>query len=127
MDIQAVSLDTIRFYDLEVEIGSDASAALEEVLPGAASNDFYRITLTGYGEVDLAELKQRFAAFPNLELRDKTEPPLDLWEHSDEDTLEGVYFNMLHRAMEEEPDKADRIRLAAEISRRLLSGKEVVL
>lgn len=125
--IQAVSLDTLRFYDLEVDIGHEAAAALEAVLPAMASNDFYRLTLTGYGEVDLAALQRKFAAFPNLELRDKTEPPMDIWADADEDTLEGVYFNMLRKAMENDPENAERIQLAAEISRKLLLGKEVTL
>ena len=125
--IQAVSLDTLRFYDLEVDIGDDAAAALAEHLPGAGSNDFYRISLTGCGEVDLEALKQKFSAFPNLELRDKTEPPIDLWADADADTLEGVYFTMLRKAMEKDPDNAQRIQLAAEISHKLLSGREVKL
>ena len=125
--IQAVSLDTLRFYDLEVDIGTDAAAALEAALPGMGSRDFYRISLTGCGEVDIPALKKKFREFPNLELRDKTEPPIDLWADMNEDTLEGVYFGMLHRAMEEDPENAQRIQLAAEISRKLLSGREVTL
>lgn len=126
-EIRAVSLDTLRFHDLEVDIGSDAVLALESVLPGVGSKDFYRVSLTGCGEVDLAALKQKFADFPNLELRDKTEPPIDIWGDTDEDTLEGVYFTMLRSAMEEDPENAHRIQLAAEISRKLLSGREVTL
>lgn len=125
--VQAVSLDTLRFYDLQVDIGSDAAAALDRVLPAAASQDFYRITLTGNGEVDLEALKRQFAVFPNLELRDKTEPPLDIWGDTDRDSLEGLYFHMLHKAMEQDPENAERIRLAAEISRKLLNGREVIL
>ena len=125
--IQAVSLDTLRFYDLEVDIGSDAAAALEAVLPGGGSKDFYRISLTGYGEVDLELLKQQFPAFPNLELRDKTEPPMDIWAAADEDSLEGVYFGMLRSALENNPEHARQIELAAEISRKILAGKEVTL
>lgn len=125
--IQAVSLNTLRFFELEVDIGTDAAAALEAALPGAGCEDFYRVSLTGCGEADLDGLKQVFSAFPNLELRDKTEPPLDLWADAGEDTLEGVYFHMLRKAMESDPENAGRIRLAAEISRRLLEGREVVL
>lgn len=125
--IRAVSLDTLRFYERNVDVGTDAAAALEAVLPGAGSDDFYRISLTGCGEVDVAALQQAFSAFPNLELRDKTEPPLDIWADAGEDTLEGVYFHMLRKAMEADPENAERIRLAAEISRRLLEGREVTL
>ena len=69
--IQAVSLDTLRFQKLEVDIGDNALQALEDALPAAGSNDFYRITLVGTGEVNLPELKQKLDAYPNLELREE--------------------------------------------------------
>ncbi len=125
--LQAVMLDTPRFHELEIDVGSDAVAAVEDTLPGLAGQDFYRILLTGWGSVDMDALKRRFAAFPNLEFRDKTQDPLGLWADAGEDSLEGVYFRMLKNAMEEDPENAERIRLAAEISRQLLSGREVVL
>ena len=125
--LQAVSLQTPRFYDLEAEVRGDAAAAVDAVLPAVPGNDFYRITLTGSGDVDLDVLQKQFAAFPNLQLRDQTEPPLEIWEDTDKDTLEGIYFGMLRDAMEQDPDNAERIRLAAEISRKLLSGREVKL
>lgn len=126
-DIQAVSLDTLRFTQMNVDIGADAAAALEAALPGAGNQDFYRVNLTGCGQVDLGELQKKFSGFPNLELRDKTEPPLDIWADAGEDTLEGVYFHMLRKAMERDPENAQRIQLAAEISRKLLTGREVIL
>ena len=125
--VQAVSLDAIRFFDLEADVGADAVSALEAVLPPQGSRDFYRIVLTGSGNVDLTALYREFPDFPNLELLDRTEPPVDLWANTDADTLEGVYFQMLHRAMEEHPENAHRIQLAAEISRKLLGGREVTL
>jgi len=126
-DIQPVSLDTVHFYELEVDIGQDALEALEMVLPGGGTENFYRIDLSGYGTVDLAMLRKHFASCPNLELRDRTEPPMDLWADAGEDTLEGIYFQMLHKAMNDDPDHADTIHLAAEISRKILAGKEVTL
>ena len=126
-DIQAVSLEGLRFYDLSVDIDDDALTALEMALPASGSKDFYRVSLTGSGEVDLAALRQAFPRIPNLELRDKTEPPLDIWADADEDSLEGIYFTMLRKAMEANPEQAERTRLAAEISRKLLSGREVTL
>ena len=125
--VQAVSLDTIRFYDLEADVGADAVAALESLLPPQGSRDFYRIALTGNADVDLKAVYKEFPDFPNLFLLDKTEPPMDLWENTDADTLEGMYFQLLRRRMEEEPENARQIQLAAEISRKLLSGREVTL
>lgn len=125
--IRPVSLDTIRFFEMESDVEPDAAKNLEQLLPAAGSEDFYRVTLTGCGKVDLAQLKAKFAKFPNLELRDQTEPPLDIWGSADEDSLEGVYFGLLRQAMEAEPENARQIELAAEISRKLLTGREVIL
>ena len=126
-NVQAVSLDTIRFYDLEADAGADAVAALESLLPPQGSRDFYRIALTGNADVDLKSIYKEFPDFPNLFLLDKTEPPIDLWENTDSDTLEGMYFQLLRRNLEEQPENARQILLAAEISRKLLDGREVTL
>ncbi len=125
--VQTKGLNLPGFFDLEAEIDMDAVAAVEAVLPAVPGADFYRVTLTGNGIVDLEELKREFADFPNLELRDRTEPPVEIWPDADKDSLEGIYFGMLRKAMEDSPEDARRIQLAAEISRKLLSGREVKL
>ena len=126
-DIQAVSLDTLRFHKMAVDVSSGALPALEAALPGAGSNDFFRVDLTGCGKVDLQELRRSLESYPNLELRDRTEAPIDVWAEAGEDTLEGVYFHMLRKRMEERPEEEAHIQQAAEISRRLLLGREVTL
>lgn len=122
-------LDTPRFYDWELEAGEDAAATLASHLPGAGSRDFYRITLTGESEsIDQAALLTQFSGFPNLQLRDRTVPPMDLWASIGSDTLEGTYFGMLQQAMEGADEETCRkIALAARISRQLLDGREVKL
>ena len=125
--VQTKSLHLPRFFDLTAEVNGDAVEAVESVLPAAPGDDFYRITLTGSGNVDLEELQKEFSDFPNLELRDRTEPPVEVWADADKDSLEGIYFGMLRKAMENSPENARRIQLAAEISRKLLSGREVKL
>ena len=127
VQIRPVSLDTVRFHELDVNVGDDPSAALEGALPAVGNEDFYRIRLVGDGPVDPAAIRMEFADFPNLELLDRTDPPLDLWGSADEDSLEGIYFGMLKKAMESQPENAEKIRLAAEISRKLLAGREVIL
>ena len=113
-----IPLDTPRFYDLEVP----AEAGLDSVLPPVGNEDFYRITLTGPSEiVDLAALQADYAHFPNLVLRDHTTPPLDIWGSENEDTLEGMYFQML------KAQGTELATLSAKISRTLLNGQEVVL
>jgi hypothetical protein len=126
-EIEAVSLNSLRFHELEVDIGEDAALALEDALPAAGSEDFYRITLVGVGDVDLTRLTRGLPAFPHLQLRDRTEAYVDIWVDADEDTLEGIYFGMLRSAMEADPENAKHIHMAAEISRKLLKGKEVIL
>ena len=97
---------------------------LEDLLPGQGSRDFYRVILTGSREVDLTMLEQ----FPNLELRDHREAPIDIWESADADTLEGTYFRILREAMDvASEENKEQYRLAAEISRKILLGREVTL
>ena len=125
--VQTKSLNLPRFFDLTAEVNGDAAEAVESVLPAAPGDDFYRITLTGNGNVDLEELQKEFSDFPNLELRDRTEPPVEVWADADKDSLEGIYFGMLRKAMEDSPENARQIQLAAEISRKLLCGREIKL
>ena len=128
-DAEFLPLKGPRFYELEAEAKGDAASALRAVLPAVGSEDHYRVTLTGEAEPFSADaLREGFPHFPNLQLRDRTMPPLELWDDVGEDTLEGVYFGLLREALEE-ADEADRerIRLAARISRQLLLGQEVKL
>ena len=123
-----VSLNAPGIFDLEVDTQEDAAASLDALLPPVQSNDFYRVTLTGSGEGSAEELKERFAHLPNLELRDQRTEKVDIWAAAGEDTLEGVYFRMLQQMLETADEKtAAQIRLAAEISRKLLDGREVTL
>ena len=115
-----VPLNTPRFYDLQTDIVS-----WEKLLPPAGSDDFYRVTLTGYGNGEAPSVP---AGYPHLELRDETVPETDLWGSAGEDTLEGIYFGMLRGAMEGKDDAEQRvICLAAQISRQILDGQEVKL
>lgn len=118
------SLNTPRFYDLQTE-----PAHLANLLPPVASEDYYRITLTGCCEApDLDALQREFAHLPNLLLRDKTTRPVDIWGSLGEDSFEGVYFGLLRQALEEaSEEEKQEILLAAEISRQLLDGQEVTL
>ena len=122
-EITCVPLNTPRFYDIRTDVGESPETSLEAVLPAGGNEDFYRITLTGWADVDVAALRRRFGRFPNLYLRDRTESMPDLWEGEGEDTLTGVYFRMLHEMAGEDP----RAELAAKISRKLLAGGEVIL
>lgn len=119
--VRFLPLDMPRFYDLTIDSGEDALAALEAELPAAGSDDFYRITLTGSGVGDVESFLEKF---PNSQLRDRREEKRDLWAGAGADTLEGTYFRMLREKAESQPERA---RLAAEISQKLLNGWEVEL
>ena len=123
-----VPLDTPRFYDLTLTVKGSAQEVLEKILPPAGSMDYYRITLTGESEkLDIPLLLGAFSHIPHLELLDSTVVPVDVWKALGTDTLEGQYFGMLKEAMDATPDEKEVLLLAAELSRRILDGQEVVL
>ncbi len=123
-----VALDTPRFYDLTLTLAGSAQETLERILPPAGSMDYYRITLTGESEkLDIPLLLGAFSHIPHLELLDSTVVPVDVWKALGTDTLEGQYFGMLKEAMDATPDEKEVLLLAAELSRRILDGQEVVL
>ncbi len=117
-------LNTPRFYDWQCR-----PEELDNVLPAVGNEDYYRISLTGEGEQpDLPALQKKFSRFPNLLLRDKTTRPVELWGNAGEDSFEGLYFGLLKQALDNAPEEEqEEILLAAQISRQLLEGQEVVL
>jgi len=117
-------LDTPRFYDLQAE-----PSALAGVLPPVRDEGYYRVTLTGpCEEPNLPALQAAFSHLPNLVLRDRTTRPVDVWGSLGEDSFEGVYFGLLKQALDAAPEEEkEEILLAAQISRALLEGQEVIL
>ena len=129
VEAEFLPLNTPRFFDENVEAGEDPVEAMSMLLPPVQTQDAYRITLTGYSApIDLAAVGAAFPHIPYLELRDRTLPEVDLWSVVGEDTLEGVYFKLLHDGLDTESEKLQRqLKLAARISRQILDGQEVVL
>lgn len=122
-EIEQVTLALPRFFEITA-----SPDTLDEVLPLAESPDLYRVTLTGTGRPDLRQLKKRYANLSYLELRDETQAPADIWAAAGEDSLRGVYFRILREQLEQaDPEQAELIRLAAELSGQLLDGREVQL
>ena len=117
-------LDTPRFYDLQAE-----PKELSSVLPAVGNEHYYRVTLTGSCEApDLVALQAEFTQFPHLVLRDRTTRPVDIWGSLGQDRFEGVYFGLLRQALDAaSEEEKEEILLAAELSRQLLEGQEVVL
>ena len=126
---QEIPLDTPRFFDLKTDVGEDCQEAVASLLPAAQSQDFVRITITGYSNpIDMDALLAAFPHIPNLELRDQTLPEPDLWNSVGEDTLEGVFFRILQDNLDTQSQSLQRqIKLAARISRQILDGQEVNL
>lgn len=124
-----IPLDTPRFQDITTEILTNPTDTVASVLPAAGNRDFYRITLTGeWDGLDVPRLAAQFPQFPHLEIRNHTVPATDLWGCIGDDSLEGVYFRMLHDAMEcQDAETRNALKLAAKISRKLLDGQEVTL
>ena len=116
--IQPILLDLPCFYRLEGE-----SSEIEAQLPAVENEHFYQITLLGDQSSDITRLKKKAARFPNLVLTDKREAPLDPWADCGEDSLRGIYFRRLRELSREDSNAL----LAAEISRKLLEGREVRL
>jgi DNA repair exonuclease SbcCD nuclease subunit len=124
-----VPLDTIKFFDYETPPGIDPRTTLTSLLPALSDRNFYRVTFTGESPaLDMESLQAAFSQFPNLELRDRTVPPLDIWGSASDDTLEGVYFRLLKDAITDSDAATQEIlTLAARISRQILDGQEVSL
>lgn len=127
--IRFIPLDVPRFYDLELHVGENPVEALEELLPGGGSEDFFRVKLTGESRgINLDALYQQFAGYPHLKLLDETVKQADLWDNAGTDTLEGLYFQLLRDAMDHADQRTrEELELTARISWQILQGREVEL
>lgn len=123
-----VPIPGLRFYDWEVP-GDRPMENILARLPARGSRDFFRITFTGQAEPpELEALAAGLSAYPNLTLRDRTAPPMDLWAGADEDSLEGAFFRILRDARQgQDPQTIETLELAAKLSRQILLGQEVRL
>jgi DNA repair exonuclease SbcCD nuclease subunit len=124
-----VPLEGPKFFDEQIPVGTDPMGAVNAILPAAPTEDIFRVTLTGEAEPpNLEQLRNALSHIPNLELRDKTVPPVDIWSALGADSLEGAYFRLLHDACHAADDAVRaEVELAARISRQILDGREVVL
>ena len=122
-DSGEISLTFVPFARSKYEIltvdvtGRDPKEAVEEVLGTDTARDHYRIILTGTAEtLDLKDLTEQLRPrFAEVEVRDQTRIPRDLWEKKDEDSLRGVFLRRLREKMDHAKTKEeqDLVRLAA--------------
>ena len=111
-----------------VEAGDDALAAVTAALPEDTQNDIYRVILTGEAEpVETAALQAALAPrFYALTIRDETRPRRALWEGAEEDTLRGLFLQVLKAQYDAAQTEADRrkIALAARCGCAAMDGRE---
>ena len=124
-EAEFVPLPGVRFFDLKVRPGEQIASKL----PAMGSQDFFRVTLVGQTEPpDLEQLRVSLPQFPNLILRDRTKPAVDVWANAGEDSLQGTFFGILRDAGAGQDEETLRtLELAAKISRQILLGQEVEL
>ena len=123
--LRFVALDTPRFFEIEVDMDR---LGPEQILPAAGSEDFFRMILTGSHGRSVEEILRAMPGFPNLEFIDRRQRYCDPWEKLDEDSLEGTYLRLLREKLwTADPETEELVRLAAEISTKILAGREVIL
>lgn len=122
-------LDVPRFYDLETPAGTDPVSAVESLLPGGGSEDFFRIKLVGESRgIDPQAVMRHFSGYPNLIIQDLTAKTADPWAGAGADSFEGIYFRLLREAMTGADAQTRKdLELTAKLSRRILDGREVEL
>lgn len=124
-EAEFIPLPGIRFFDLKVRPGEQIGSKL----PAMGSEDFFRVTFVGQTDPpDLERIRSRFPQFPNLILRDRTKPVMDVWANAGEDSLQGTFFGILRDAAQgQDAETVRTLELAAKISRQILLGQEVEL
>ena len=107
----------------------DALAAVEERLPAHTEQDIYRLRLTGSFPMDaslLRQLEQTLASrFWAMELQDRTRMPRDLWARAQEDSLTGLFLQIMAEQCRQQPEN-ETLQLAARFGLAALENGEDV-
>lgn len=119
-ELEFLPLPERRYVTAEVDISGceDIASAVRAAVPPDASENIYRITLSGEWDEKLRpdELeKQLEDCFWHLELRDATVLKKDLWSLAAEDTLKGNFLRILKGRYDsaEDPEEKAGIVMAA--------------
>ena len=127
--LRFLPLDVPRFFDYTLDVAGDPVETVASMLPPGGSRDHYRIRLTGEmapGAMDY--LPEQFRDYPNLTILDETIPLGDVWEYAGEDSLAGLFFQILRDGTRDaDPATQRRLELAARIGKKILEGREVEL
>ena len=123
---QFIPLARRKYEILPVDVtGADPLTALRAALPENCREDIYRIILTGEGETpDTAALTAALAPqFFGLTVLDNTRLPAGLWDRAEEDTLTGLFLQLMWDKAQADPDD-DVCRLAARFGLAALENGE---
>ena len=108
---------------------SQPLAAIEAALPTGTGQDIYRILLTGefsMKSATLSALEQALAPrFWSLELQDRTRTPTDLWGRAAEDSLAGLFLQIMQPLCQQSPDN-EQLQLAVRFGLAALENGEDV-
>ena len=116
-----------RIRTLDVT-GRDPIQAADAVLPADTRDEICRLILTGECLVpDLSALRRALEGrFFDLELCDRTRPPLELWSGLQEDSLKGAFLRRMRACFDEASDEdKPTAALAAHLVLELMDGREV--
>lgn len=122
-------LPGLRYYDLTAQAGDDPAAAAAAAIPEEARGQIVRLTLTGPAEPpDLPELERVLApGFFSLTLRDRTTPKWDLWAQTGQDSLKGLFLQLLQDKIAQDPLSREQAEAAASLTLGVMEGREVEL
>ena len=117
-ETRQIPLPGLTYETVTVAAGDDPEAAVRRVLPADGQDTVCRVTLTGEAEpFDVPALEQRlWGLCLQLEIRDETVPPRDLWADCGTPTLRGLALTELkqqHDAGDVHAALAARYLLAA--------------
>ncbi|MBQ2830213.1 MAG: DNA repair exonuclease [Oscillospiraceae bacterium] len=110
--------------------GGSAEEAVRAAVGRVATDDIYRIILTGetQEEISLSKLHAALAGdFFHLELRDQTRMSRDVWARRDEDSLRGLFLRDLRAQYDAAADETQRRRIeqAVRFGLAALDGREL--
>ena len=118
-----------EILDIDLTGREDALSAVEEVLPAQTDRDIYRLRLIGSFAMDagvLSQLEQVLTPrFWCLELQDRTRMPRDLWARAQEDSLTGLFLQIMAQQCQQHPDD-ETLQLAARFGLAALENGEDV-
>lgn len=119
-----------EIVDVDLTGCEDALAAVEAALPvHSTDRDIYRLRLTGSFAMTsglLRQLEQTLAPrFWALELQDRTRMPRDLWARAQEDSLTGLFLQIMADRCQQQPDD-EALQLAARFGLAALENGEDV-